>query len=79
MKLDAREAVKMCLYGTFGGYLSHRGAPAGWLNDLLNPALASFIDVVEDIMGSILLIYTIWWLVKTIGAIGRSSQGSTHT
>ena len=76
-----KEAVKRCAFGTFGGYLM--GQYAGqqvesvW-HGLLNPGLAKVVDLAWGFLGAILVLRTIWWLIHTVAAIGRSSQGSTR-
>jgi hypothetical protein len=73
-----REAVKMCLCGTLGGFFVGQHATYSLWDSLLSPSFAQFVDVAQSLVASIFLLRAIWWMILTVGAIGRASESATH-
>jgi hypothetical protein len=67
-----QEAVKMCLCGTIGGFL-HGSRGVDLTSGLAGTAVSQVVMAVTDLAAGILLLYTIWWLIHTVAAIGRAS------
>ena len=71
--MSRKEAVLMCGYGMGGAFLIGRSNAPSWFHDLVNPGIATALELATTIVGIIMIVRAGRWMVKNIIEIGKST------